>query len=54
MEHFTYTAEFTLSLCPYCGDRVPCDQDDPTEPWIGTCKSGHTAIYELDGEDDNP
>ena len=53
MEHFTYTVEFTHPLCPYCSDRVACDQDDPTVPWIGTCKSGHTAIYELDDEDDN-
>lgn len=40
-------------LYPFCEFQVSCNQDDPTEPWIGTCKRGHTAIYELDKEDDN-
>ena len=35
------------------GSKVMAIDNDPTVPWIGTCKSGHTAIYELDDEDDN-
>ena len=52
MDTFTYTVEFSDPLCPFCSARVPCDKDDPTEPWVGTCLSGHTATYLLDDEDD--
>lgn len=54
MDHFTYTAEFTHPFCPFCGSKVPCDTNEPTMPWIGTCLDGHTALYELDVEDDTP
>ena len=50
MDTFTYTVEFSDPLCPFCSDRVPCDKDDPTEPWVGTCLSGHTATYQLDSD----
>ncbi len=51
MDTFTYTTEFAHPLCPFCSARVPCDIDDPAEPWVGTCLSGHTATYQLDVED---
>ena len=50
MNTFTYTVEFSDPLCPFCSARVPCDKDDPTEPWVGTCLSGHTATYQLDSD----
>ena len=51
MDTFTYTTEFAHPLCPFCSARVPCDIDDPAEPCVGTCLSGHTATYQLDVED---
>ncbi len=51
MDIFTYITEFSHPLCPFCSARAPCDIDDPTDPWVGTCLSGHTATFQLDDKE---